>query len=63
MKHLLFLLALCPLFAAAVPPNILVILIDDLGWKDLSCYGSNYYRTPNIDQLAAEGVLRTRNPV
>lgn len=41
---------------AATSPNILVILIDDLGWKDLSCYGSSYYKTPNIDRLAAEGV-------
>lgn len=56
MKHLLLLLVLCPLLASAAPPNILVILIDDLGWKDLSCYGSAYYRTPNIDRLAAEGV-------
>lgn len=40
-------------------PNIIIILIDDLGWKDLGCYGSNYYQTPNIDQLANEGVRFT----
>jgi len=37
-------------------PNILFILIDDMGWKDLSCTGSSFYETPNIDRLAAEGM-------
>jgi arylsulfatase A len=41
-------------------PNIVLILIDDLGWKDLACTGSRYYQTPHIDQLASEGVLFTR---
>lgn len=45
--------------AADRPANIVVILIDDLGWKDVGCYGSEYYRTPNIDRLAAEGVRFT----
>lgn len=40
-------------------PNILFILIDDMGWKDLSCYGSTFYETPNIDRLAAEGMSFT----
>ncbi|MCA9192134.1 MAG: sulfatase [Planctomycetales bacterium] len=40
-------------------PNIVLFLIDDLGWRDLSCQGSSYYRTPNIDQLAADGVRFT----
>lgn len=40
-------------------PNILFILIDDLGWRDLSCYGSTFYETPNLDRLAAEGMLFT----
>ena len=39
--------------------NIVLFLIDDLGWKDLGCYGSTYYRTPNIDKLAAQGVRFT----
>ena len=34
-------------------------MIDDLGWKDLGCYGSDYYQTPNIDRLASEGVRFT----
>ena len=37
-------------------PNILFVLIDDMGWKDLGCSGSRYYETPNIDALAASGV-------
>lgn len=42
--------------AAPPPPNIVVFLIDDLGWADLGCYGSTFYDTPNIDRLAAAGV-------
>lgn len=38
------------------PPNVIVILVDDWGTTDLSCYGSKLYETPNIDRLAAEGV-------
>lgn len=37
-------------------PNIIFILIDDMGWKDLSSYGSEFYQTPNIDSLAEEGM-------
>ncbi len=33
-------------------PNIVFILIDDLGWADVGCFGSRYYETPNIDRLA-----------
>ncbi|KPJ63534.1 MAG: sulfatase [Planctomycetes bacterium DG_23] len=40
-------------------PNIIFILIDDLGWKDLSSYGSQFYETPNLDRLAAEGMRFT----
>jgi arylsulfatase A len=39
--------------------NVIVILVDDLGWSDLSCMGSGFYQTPNIDRLAAEGMKFT----
>ncbi|WP_051669471.1 sulfatase [Bryobacter aggregatus] len=47
--------------AAATPsrPNFVFILMDDLGWADLSCYGSRYYETPHLDRLAKEGVRFT----
>lgn len=45
--------------APAVPRNIVLFLIDDLGWRDLGCQGSTYYRTPAIDRLAREGVRFT----
>ena len=38
------------------PPNIILILADDLGAKELSCYGSTRFRTPHLDRMAAEGV-------
>jgi arylsulfatase A-like enzyme len=40
-------------------PNFLFILLDDYGWKDSACYGSEFYETPNIDRLRAEGMLFT----
>jgi len=40
-------------------PNIIFILVDDLGYTDLGCYGSKFYETPNIDRLSKEGVLFT----
>lgn len=43
----------------AAPPNILFILADDLGYGDLSCYGSKDIRTPNLDKLAQQGVRLT----
>lgn len=42
-----------------LPPNIVFILADDLGWTDLACYGSNYHETPNIDKLARNGMTFT----
>lgn len=58
---LLLVLILLPiqLFAKKQRPNILFILIDDLGWQDLHCYGSNFYETPNIDRLRSEGMMFT----
>ena len=40
-------------------PNILYLLVDDLGWADLGCYGSDLHETPNIDRLAAQSVRFT----
>ena len=40
-------------------PNVLVIIVDDLGYADLSCQGSTDILTPNIDQLAASGIRFT----
>lgn len=55
--------ALLPLRAAAPapepPPNIVLILADDLGYGDLGCYGARGYRTPNLDRLAAQGTRFT----
>ncbi|MEO2030961.1 MAG: sulfatase [Planctomycetaceae bacterium] len=68
MKSKLFMFAALTLGCAQIAPaanadgpqtNVVLILIDDLGWKDLGCYGSEYYRTPNIDRLASEGLRFT----
>jgi len=40
-------------------PNLVFILIDDLGWSDLGCYGSAFYETPNTDRLASQGMRFT----
>ena len=41
-------------------PNIILFLVDDLGWSDVAIYGSSFYETPNIDQLAKDGVRFTQ---
>lgn len=45
--------------ASTSRPNLVLIVIDDLGWRDLSCYHSSFYETPHLDQLAAEGMRFT----
>jgi len=40
-------------------PNIVMIIADDLGYSQLGCYGSNYYKTPNLDDLANTGMRFT----
>ncbi|QBG48815.1 arylsulfatase [Verrucomicrobia bacterium S94] len=55
--------ALCiglALGAAGVPKNFIIILADDQGYEDLSCFGSKRIRSPNIDQLAREGMRMTQ---
>ena len=39
-----------------LPPNVLIIIADDLGWSQIGCYGSTFYETPNIDKLAKSGI-------
>lgn len=41
-------------------PNIIFILCDDMGYGDLACYGQKYIQTPNLDRMAAEGMLFTQ---
>ena len=45
--------------AATRPPNVVIILADDLAWADVGCYGAKFHETPRIDQLAAEGMRFT----
>lgn len=61
LKPLTSLLAALPLCAAAqqLKPNIIVLVADDLGYGDLSCYGATRVSTPTVDSLAANGVRMT----
>ena len=54
--------AVSPARAAEVSakPNVILILADDLGWADLTCYGNRFNETPRIDRLAAQGVRFTQ---
>lgn len=51
-----FLLCLSTMTFAAEKPNIILVLVDDLGFGDLSCFGQTKFTTPNIDRLAASGM-------
>ena len=42
--------------AADERPNVIIIFADDMGYAGLSCYGNPYFKTPHLDQLAAEGM-------
>lgn len=46
--------------ASSDKPNIIFILCDDMGYGDLACYGQKYIQTPNLDRMAAEGMLFTQ---
>lgn len=50
---------LSPALAAEKHSNVVLIVADDFGGRDLGCYGSTFYRTPNIDRLAKEGLRFT----
>jgi arylsulfatase A-like enzyme len=65
-QSFVFLISLCSLClcgssspAAERPPNVVLIVADDLGWRDLGCYGSTFHKTPHIDQLAKDGIRFT----
>lgn len=49
----------CMAQPATKRPNIIYILADDLGYTDVACFGSKFYETPNIDQMAGEGIRLT----
>ena len=55
----ILLLVLSAIGADARQPNIILIVADDLGWRDSAAYGSEFYQTPGIDRLAREGTLFT----
>jgi arylsulfatase A-like enzyme len=69
LKHLIIIIAINVFLIACgnskhktlekTSPNVLIILTDDLGYGDISCYGQKNYQTPQIDKLAEEGVLCT----
>ena len=57
MKHWLILLCYAAFNAgAAKPPNIILILADDLGYGDLGCFGQKTLKTPRLDAMAKEGM-------
>ncbi|WP_237729316.1 sulfatase-like hydrolase/transferase [Schlesneria paludicola] len=49
-----------PATAEESRPNVIVIVVDNLGWADLGCYGSKFHKTPNIDRLAQRGIRFTQ---
>ncbi|SDW35464.1 Arylsulfatase A [Lutibacter oricola] len=61
MKKFLQLLLLVPtiIIAQNSKPNIVFLLVDDVGWGDFGCYGAEFNETPNIDKLASQGMLFT----
>lgn len=56
---LVAMIELAPVAASAKPPNVVVILSDDVGWGDLGCYGATKIKTPNLDALAKAGMRFT----
>jgi arylsulfatase A-like enzyme len=59
----LFVLLALPAISSArppAPPNVVFFLVDDLGWRDLGCFGGTFYETPNVDRLAATGMKFTQ---
>jgi len=59
VKTILCVLLLSSVVWANVKPNIILFLVDDMGWTDCGVYGSKYYETPNIDQFATQAMRFT----
>lgn len=59
LTTLLPLAATAALAQNATKPNVILVLADDLGWGDLSCYGATRVNTPNVDNLAQQGIRFT----
>ena len=63
MKRIVALVSLilssASLVAAPARPNLIVIMVDDMGYEGLSCFGNPYFKTPELDRLAAEGMRLT----
>lgn len=59
LRTVLCLFTLCSSLSAASQPNVVLFLVDDMGWMDCGAYGSKYYETPNIDRFAARAMRFT----
>ena len=59
MKSIVCFFLLSAAFLHAEKPNVVFLLVDDLGWGDFGCYGAEFYETPNIDRLAKDGMRFT----
>ena len=46
--------------AAARPPNVILILMDDMGWRDVGFMGNTFVETPHLDRLAKRGLVFTQ---
>ena len=57
----LFLLAACPKAICAERPNVVFILADDLGYRELGSFGQKLIRTPHLDRLAEQGMKLTQH--
>ena len=48
-------------YAKSAPPNVVLIMADDLGWAELGSYGQKIIKTPHLDELAAQGMRFTQH--